>query len=269
MSDQYNATVTSRLDPSLDTMVIRVKPDGGVFPYEAGQYTILGLRRSAERVKGAAQEIPPLGQEDPLIRRAYSITSASSDDQLEFMITLVRTGSLTPRLFQLEVGSRLYLEPRATGLFTLRRASGNRDLLLVATGTAIAPYLSMLRDNFPPSHQEHFVVVHGAAVSWDLVYRAQLEQMAEASVNFTYVPVVSEPSRDRSWSGLSGDLAEVFAGEELEDLLGLPLSPESFDVYLSGSPRMIEDVTAQLLRREFTAGPVDDPQTNIFTERYW
>ena len=267
----YNATVTACLDPVSGTRILRVKPDGELFSYEPGQYTILGLHRSSSRIPDAAPDDKVLADSagDPLIRRAYSITSNSGDDELEFVVTLVHSGALTPRLFNLREGSRIYLGPDATGAFTLERSSGNRDLLLVATGSAVAPYLSMLRSDAPHGTEQQYVVLHVAAVSWDLAFRAPLEELARLSPNFTYIPAITQPDLDVHWKGLVGTAEELLAGGEIEDELGLPVDPERFDAYLSGSPEMIDSVTSELEKRGYTLGQEGDPDSNILVEWWW
>jgi ferredoxin--NADP+ reductase len=268
---EYNATVTLRVNLSPDLMVLRVKLDGEPFPFEPGQYTVLGLRRSSPRVSEAGEDSPELvgKPDDPMIRRAYSITSNSTERELELVVTLVRSGALTPRLFALQEGARLHVEPRATGAFTLKQASGNRDLLMVATGSALAPYLSMLRTAFPASYEHQYVVVHVAAVSWDLAFRSQMEALARSSKHLTYLPVITEPERDSSWHGLTGPVEALLRGGEIEDQLGMPITPDRFDVFLSGHPGMIEAVTGVLRGRGFKAGDSAHPDTTIHAERYW
>jgi ferredoxin--NADP+ reductase len=267
----YNATVTLRVDLAPDLIVLRVKLDSGPFAFQPGQYTVLGLRRSSPRVAEAPDDSAQLAArgDDFLIRRAYSITTSSTAEELEFVITLVRSGALTPRLFALGVGARLHVEPRAAGAFTLLSASGNRDLLLVATGTALAPYLSMLRARFPLNPEHQYVVVHAAAVSWDLAFRAQLETLAARSKHLAYIPIVVEPERDRSWQGLTGSVEQLLRAGEIEDQLGMPISAERFDAFLAGNPQMIDAVSALLLERGFKAGDPLDPGTSIHVERYW
>ncbi len=270
MATNYNATVTDRSEPAPGTICLRVRLDQGSISFEPGQYTVLGLHRSSPRIADSPLDAPDLSAEpgDPMIRRPYSITSNSRDDELEFVVSLVRSGSLTPRLFNLQVGGRLFVEPKAHGAFTMERSSGNRDLLLVATGSALAPYISMLRTEFPENHETLSVVVHAAAAAGDLVFRNQMEDLADGSRNFTYVPLVSELDAE-GWSGQVGTPTSLLSGSELEDLLGLPLSPDRFDVFLSGSPEMIDSVTEELVKRGFSTGAADDPETNIFMERYW
>ncbi len=271
MSAEYNATVTLRVNLSPDTLVLRVKLDGAPFSFEPGQYTVLGLKRSEARVADAAPDSPDLAVKpaDHLIRRAYAITSNSRDRELEFVVTLVRSGALSPRLHALAEGSRLHVEPRAAGVFTLQSSSGNRDLLLVATGSALAPYLAMIRSQFPGNREHQFVVVHAAAVSWDLAFRAQLEALAAQSKHLTYLPVISDPARDRTWQGLSGSLETLLRAGEIEDQLGMPISPERFDVFLSGAPQMIDALLPVLAERGFRAGDPAAPETSVHVERYW
>jgi ferredoxin/flavodoxin---NADP+ reductase len=271
MAADYNATVTLRVNLSPELMVLRVKLDAEPFPFEPGQYTVLGLRTSSPRLPEAPPDPPELSSwgGDTMVRRAYSITSNSKDRELEFVVTLVRSGVLTPRLFALREGGRLYVEPQAHGLFTLKTSSGNRDLLLLATGSALAPYISMLRTAFPQNPEHQYVVVHAAAVSWDLAFRAQLESLAESSKHFAYLPVISDAERDHTWHGLVGSIETLIANGEIEDQLGMPISPERFDVFLSGYPSMVDAVIPVLEERGFQTGAPASPDTTIHVERYW
>ncbi len=264
MAPDYNATVTLRADIAPDTMALRVKLDGDSFPYEPGQYTILGLRRSSPRVGDALPENAELLQRpaDYMIRRAYSITSNSGDDELEFVVTLVRSGDLTPRLFALREGSRVFVNPAAQGVFTLDASSGNRDLLLVATGSALAPYLSMIRTSFDETEEIKFVVVHAAGTSRDLAFRTQMDEMAAQTDRLTYIPTITHPEDDPDWDGLTGPVEKLLADGEIEDAVGMPVSPDHYDAFLSGAPEMIEAVTAALLDAGFDL-------EDIHAERYW
>lgn len=271
MSTDYNATIVLRVDLVPGTIVLRVKLDEGAFEFEPGQYTVLGLHRSSPRVPEATADRAELQSKphDFMVRRAYSITSNSKQDELEFVVTLVRSGDLTPRLFNLKEGHRIHVEPRASGVFTMQSSSGNRDLLLIATGSALAPYLSMIRTEFPETQQNQYVVLHAAAVSWDLVFRSQLEELADKSTHLTYLPTITEPERDPNWLGLTGDVASLLRGGDIEDAVGIPIDPDRFDVFLAGSPDMIDAATRELEERGFTAGKPGAPDTTIHVERYW
>lgn len=272
MSTQYNATVTLRVDLAPGTMVLRVKMDDGPFDYKPGQYTVLGLHRSATRIPKYPNDSKKLSEKphDFLVRRAYSITSNSEAEELEFVVTLVKSGDLTPRLFALQEGGRLYVEPAASGMFTLGMSSGNRDLLMVGTGSALAPYMAMIRAGFAESSSEQqFVVIQAAAHSDDLAFRHQLEELEQQTNRLTYIPVVLDMEQDPQWEGLTGTVEELIENGEIENTTGIPITPDRYDVYLSGAPEMIEAVTTALMDRDFQTGAPDDPETDIHVERYW
>jgi len=208
--------------------------------------------------------------EDPerMIRRAYSIASESrAGEFLEFYLTVVMSGELTPRLFKLKVGDRVYVGPKAVGVFTLDKAPG-KHLLLIGTGTGLAPYMSMLRSELDCDASRTFVVVHGARYSWDLGYRTELTGLARHCGNFHYMPVITRPQEDTTWKGRSGYLQNLIASGAIEEETGLALTPDNFDIFLCGNPGMIETVIHWAEERGFTRDKGHDLGT-IHTEEYW
>jgi ferredoxin/flavodoxin---NADP+ reductase len=203
-----------------------------------------------------------------MIRRAYSIASESrADEYLEFYLTVVMSGELTPRLFNLKIKDRLYVGPRAVGVFTLDKAPG-KHILMIGTGTGLAPYMSMLRSELVCNGPRQFVVVHGARFSWDLGYRTELTGLARHCGNFHYVPVITRPQEDGTWRGRSGYLQNLIASGAIEEETGLPLTPENFDIFLCGNPGMIETVIEWAEARGFTRDKGHDLGT-LHTEEYW
>jgi len=208
--------------------------------------------------------------EDPerMIRRAYSIASESrADEYLEFYLTVVMSGELTPRLFKLKVKDRLYVGPKAVGVFTLAKAPG-KHILMIGTGTGLAPYMSMLRSELECNGDRKFVVVHGARFSWDLGYRTELTGLARHCRNFCYIPVITRPREDVTWKGRSGYLQNLVASGAIEEETGLALTPENFDIFLCGNPGMIETVISWAEARGFVKDKGHDIGT-IHTEEYW
>ena len=126
--------------------MFRIAPDGWSLPcYTPGQFAVVGLPKNAPRIAMSDPETPA-GDPGRLIRRAYSIASSPlARDHVEIFVNLVTSGEFTPRLFALRPGDRLWLGPKLTGLFTLRDVPRDRNVALVATGTGVAPYMSMLR----------------------------------------------------------------------------------------------------------------------------
>jgi ferredoxin--NADP+ reductase len=301
MAAEYNATVSSRVEVAPGLVILRIAPDKLPFEFKSGQYVVLGLKASEPRidesegdeavVDAVAVAAEPGSIEgtqasrdavdaqtvaiarssaDPerMIRRAYSIASESrADEFLEFYLTVVMSGELTPRLFNLKIKDRLYVGPKAVGVFTLEKAPG-KHILMIGTGTGLAPYMSMMRSELVCNDQRQFVVVHGARFSWDLGYRTELTGLARHCGNFHYIPVVTRPKEDVTWKGRSGYLQNLIASGAIEEETGLPLTPENFDIFLCGNPGMIETVIGWAEERGFTRDKGHDIGT-LHTEEYW
>ena len=301
MAAEYNATVSSRVEVAPGLVILRVVPDKLPFEFKSGQYVVLGLKASEPRIDeserdGAADMTPGGAPEvgtatgtpesraavdaqaaaittaaadpDRMIRRAYSIASESrSDEFVEFYLTVVMSGELTPRLFNLKIRDRVYIGPKAVGVFTLDKAPG-KHLLMIATGTGLAPYMSMLRSELECNGPRQFVIVHGARFSWDLGYRTELTGLARHCGNFHYMPVVTRPTEDVTWRGRSGYLQNLIASGAIEEETGLPLTPENFDIFLCGNPGMIETVIGWAEARGFIKDKGHDIGT-LHTEEYW
>ena len=266
---ELNAVVAQRFEVAPGLMVLRVVPaEGRVRDFQPGQFAVIGLPDSAPRAPlSDPEEQPPAGK---LIRRAYSIASASIEkDYLELYITLVRSGELTPRLFALAPGDRLWLGPRITGTFTLDQAPADRHVLLGATGTGLAPYMSMMRTVLHQADGRRFAVLLGARQSWDLGYHAELVTMARLSPSFSYLPVISRPCEELvAWSGATGRVTDQVESGTVSATCGFPITPETASVFLCGNPAMIESLCALLGRRGFTEHSRAQPG-GIFVERYW
>jgi ferredoxin--NADP+ reductase len=264
----YNATVVGREAINPQLLILRVRPDAGDYAFTPGQFAVLGLKGREPRVPEAAPEENP-AEAQKLIRRAYSIASSSVERAyVEFYLTLVTTGELTPRLFSLQHGSRVFLGPKASGLFTLDRVAPGKAVVMIATGTGLAPYVSMLRTMLIDDSVRKFVVLHGARCSWDLGYRAELESLARIRRNFTYLPSITRPEQDPHFSGLTGRIQKLLEQGVVEEKAGVRLDPAGCDVFLCGNPDMIDSVKGLLLGRGFTKDHGKQSGT-MHVEEYW
>jgi ferredoxin--NADP+ reductase len=264
----YNASVVGREEINPQLLILRVQPNAPLFEFTPGQFAVLGLLGREPRVPEAARE-EPAAEPEKLIRRAYSIASASVERRyLEFYLTLITSGQLTPRLFALEHGSSLFLGPKASGVFTLDRVPPGKAVILVATGTGLAPYLSMLRTILIHETQRRFVVLHGARYSWDLGYRAELESLARLRPNFTYLPSITRPEEDPHFRGHSGRIQTLIESGLIEKEAGVPLDPAQTEVFLCGNPDMVTTVKGLLVARGFKPDHGKEIGT-IHVEEYW
>ena len=267
-ANPYNATVIGREEIHPELIVLRVRPDDKLFDFKPGQFAVLGLPGTAPRVPDAEPE-NPVAEPEKLIRRAYSIASASVERRyVEFYLTLITSGQLTPRLFALKHGSRVFLGPKASGVFTLDKTPPGKTAVLIATGTGLAPYVSMLRTILMHETERKFVVLHGARYSWDLGYRGELETLARLRPNFTYIPSITRPDQDQHFLGRIGRIQAILEQGALEKDAGVKLDPDHADIFLCGNPEMIKVVTAMLESKGFKLSKGKNPG-NIHIEEYW
>lgn len=268
MASELNATVTMRYEINHGLLVLQISPDMEMSPFEAGQYTVLGLPGSAPRFHVAdPDDTPP--DPDKIIKRAYSIASSSMQGQFfEFFVALVRTGALTPRLFALQPGDRVFLGRRVVGMFTMKEVPDDHDVVLVATGTGLAPYISMLRSRFTFETGRRTVVVHGSRVSYDLGYRSEVEGLAARYDSFHYMPVIDQPERDPGWSGDVGYVNGFFEDGRVAAALGHPVDPANTSVFLCGNPLMVNGMMSHLGDLGFKKHSRREPG-QLFVEEFW
>ena len=93
---------------------------------------------------------------------------------MRFYISQVKSGQLTPRLFNLNPGDRLFVSDRIVGVFKLAETPKNQDIVMIATGTGMAPYVSFIRSYLTSRPDSRMAVIQGAAKQWDLGYYSEL-----------------------------------------------------------------------------------------------
>ena len=265
-----NATITERQDFNEYLALVRVTPDEGDVPdFLPGQFATLGLPRPPN-----AREAELLRQHGKqprvrLIRRAYSIASPPKvRDHLELYVTLVEEGKLTPKLWSLVEGGRVWLSPEIKGEFTLDPAPAGQDLVMVSTGTGLAPFLSMYREYQGAGRWRRFVIINGVRHVRDLGYRTELERIARDDADFRYIPLVSRATPEEQWGGLHGRVQVLLDGDTFEQAAGFPLDPANCHVFMCGNPAMIDAMQPALEQRGFTTHSRSEPG-NLHFERYW
>jgi ferredoxin--NADP+ reductase len=220
----------------------------------------LGLPGAAPRYAAAKPESEAPAA-DKIIKRAYSIGSSPENrDFLEFYIAVVPDGSLTSRLAALKEGDRLFAQPKVTGTFTLEGLPPERNLLLVSTGTGLAPFMSMVRTEDIWTPGRRITVVHGVRHPSDFAYAEELMSLGESGRGLSYLPIASRAGDD--YTGRKGRVQKLF-----EDRLIDP-DPAADSVFLCGNPAMIEDVEKMLTERGFILHSRKSPG-NLHVEKYW
>lgn len=257
---ELNATVIEKIDQTEDLVFLRLKPDGGVPDFLPGQYVALALVGSAPRPAHFPAEPHPPAPEK-LIKRAYSIASSPLEKgYLEFYIAIVPDGALTSRLALVASGDRIFLAPKITGTFTLQAVPRDVEVVLVATGTGIAPFVSMLRTPSTWDSERRITLLHGVRFNRDLAYREELEELEAKFPHFRYRKFVT---REEPGKGVErGRVHATFSrGEFAQD-------PTKCHVMLCGNPAMIDDVVELLAPFGYTEHTRRKPGALHF-EKYW
>jgi ferredoxin--NADP+ reductase len=260
MNKLCNATLVRRVAITEDLLVFRVKPDFEIPDFLPGQYVALGLPGCAPKRSGAPVDSKPQSS-DKLIKRAYSVGSSPDDkDAVEFFVAVVADGILTTRLALLKEGDRLFCAKKFTGHFTLQNVPDDKNLVLVATGTGLAPFISMMRTSSTWTEGRSITVLHGVRYGSDLAYQDELKKFAVEGRPLRYLPVVS---REDVSGTTRGYVQHLFSNGQVE------LNPERDHVLLCGNPAMIDEVEIDLVNsRGFVVHSRKVPG-NLHFEKYW
>ncbi|AIX75273.1 MAG: ferredoxin--NADP(+) reductase [Mixta calida] len=227
-----------------------IKVHAPVAPFIAGQFAKLALEVEGERVQ-----------------RAYSYVNAPASPDLEFYLVNVPEGKLSPRLHALKPGDSLMITKEAAGFFVLDEIPECQTLWMLATGTAIGPYLSILQQGEGMARFEHIVLVHAARYAADLSYLPLMQQLAERYNGKLRIQTVV--SRETAPGALTGRVPALIESGQLEQAVGLPITAENSHIMLCGNPQMVRD-TQQLLKdtREMRKHLRRKPG-HITSEHYW
>ncbi|MGP5550966.1 ferredoxin--NADP reductase [Psychrobacter namhaensis] len=279
MSDNIQkVTVLSKTTwtPNLFSFTVS-RPDS--FKFTAGQFVRLGVNPSQLQYYKQRQNVSEATDgmfeaalnED--IFRAYSIVSSPFDEVLEFFSIVIPDGAFTSQLQHLQVGDELLLNTLPFGFLTLARYQKPlpKDLWLLATGTGLAPFLSMLQDLKTWEDYEHIVLAYSARSTAELAYIEKIERLqedfgslADNPAKLIFIPIVT---REPVKGALSERLPKLLLDGTLQERVGIALDVDSTHVMLCGNPDMVED-TKEALK---TLGLVMNRrgEGNIAVENYW
>ncbi|MBI2312626.1 MAG: ferredoxin--NADP reductase [Betaproteobacteria bacterium] len=220
-----------------------------VEPFRAGQFGKLALAIN-----------------DEIVSRPYSYVNAPDERPLEFYFIVINQGPLSPRLAALEPGDAAFLAPRPSGLMTLADVRDAETLWLLSTGTAVGPFLSILKTAEPWQRFRHAVLVHAVRHANELAYREQIDAIAAAHAGrFSYLPFVS---REDTGYAIRGRVPEAIRDGRLEARTGRALTAEASHVMICGNPDMVRDTTAALEARGMRKHKRKEPG-HITIEAYW
>ncbi len=257
----YNATLADIRVAHEALWCFRVKPDFPVPAFKPGQYTTLGLGNWEPRHPGAVTEEKLEEKKLRRVgRRAYSVSHPVADegdggslippekvDFLEFYIVMVEGGEneapplLTPRLFLLNKGDRLYMGEKFTGEYTLDTMENIRrreDGLVVfaATGTGEGPHNFMIWELLRTGFKGRIASIVCVRYKNDLAYEPIYRAIERKHPNFSYHTLATREAHAIHNKVYIQDYIES-GGFERD--LGREMRPEDTHIFLCGNPAMI------------------------------
>lgn len=255
-SDKYTIETITGVRPWTESLFsFRTTRDRG-YRFVPGQFARLGVRAQ--------------GNAD-IVWRAYSIASAAHDEHLEFFSVVVPGGAFTSRLSKLREGDEILVERKSYGLLTTDRFEAGRDLWMLATGTGLAPFLSILHDFATWESYENLVLVQSVRTQSELAYEDLIrgfdrsEYYAQFAHKLRYARIVT---REPVPGTLRDRVTRLLANGVLEENLGLRLDHERSRIMLCGNPEMVEDSRRIFAERGFRLSRRGEPG-HLATENYW
>ena len=226
---------------------LQIKAD--LAPFEAGQYTSIGVNVDGERVA-----------------QPYSILSAPHEQPLEFFFYTQLDGQLSARLSRLQTGDSVWVQQLAEGSFTLKQVPAGDDLWLLATGTGVAPFLSIIKSGQVWDKFKNVILVYAVRQWCDIAYSELIEDTkAKFGDRFTFVPFVS---REKVEGSIHGHIPASISNGTIERVAGRELSIQHSQFMLCGNPGMVQDALKALEQKGFERS-VDGLSGQITLEAYW
>jgi ferredoxin--NADP+ reductase len=205
------------------------------------------------------------------LMRAYSIASPNWAEHLEFLSIKVENGPLTSRLQHIQPGDKLLIGQKTVGTLVVDDLVPGKRLFLFATGTGLAPFMSIIQDPDTYERFEKVILIHGVRTVSELAYaefiREELprhEFLGEmVSRQLIYYPTVTREAFRHT-----GRLTTAIqSGQLFADIGEPPLSAETDRGMICGSPAMLRETAEMLDARGFAVSPASGEQGHYVIER--
>ncbi|MCL4153004.1 UNVERIFIED_CONTAM: hypothetical protein GTU68_048355 [Idotea baltica] len=208
------------------------------FRFENGQFIMIGLE-----IEGK-----------PLMR-AYSIASANYEEHMEFFSIKVQDGPLTKHLQKIKPGDKLRVSTKPTGTLLVDNLKRGKHLYLLATGTGLAPFMSVIKDPEVYERFDKVILTHGVREVSELAYQDVINELPDNEFFGEMVKgkLLYYPTVTREDFHTQGRLTDALVNGDIAKKLGIPeISVEDDRFMLCGSPSMLKDFCAILDDKGFT-----------------
>jgi ferredoxin--NADP+ reductase len=245
MADWLTGKIVEKKSWNDRLYTLRIECDFDTF--ESGQFVRVALDIDGERVA-----------------RPYSLVNKPGDDFLEIYFNIVDEGPLTPRLAELDEGDEIFVTDRANGFLTVSEVPQCRHLWMLATGTGVGPFLSILKNQDVWQRFEKIVLAYSVRDASELAYQQQVAEIRDQwPQKFSFVPLVT---REKVEGTLNKRITDSIEDDSLEQKTGVVIDEDSH-IMMCGNSAMISDVTEVLEKRGLRKHRRREPG-HITTEKY-
>lgn len=220
------------------------------FSFKPGQFSRIGIIKS----------------DGDTVWRPYSILSKKSDKFLEFFSVVIPEGEFTSKLSDLKVSDSVLVKYNSFGYLTLDRFTDGKDLWLLASGTGVAPFLSILQDEETWIRFEKVVLVYSVRNYAELSYQGMLKEILKRRAGgFIYIPIVT---REMLPNILNDRVTTLINNGDLERKAQIKFTENDSRIMLCGNPQMIQEVRELLKGKNMRLSLLEKPG-QIALEKYW
>jgi ferredoxin--NADP+ reductase len=246
MADWLNGKVVEKICWNERLFSLRIEADFSSF--EAGQFVRVALDIDGERVA-----------------RPYSLVNLPGEQYLEIYFNIVAEGPLTPKLAALEKGDDIFITDRANGFLTLSEIPQSKHLWMLATGTGVGPFLSILKGEQVWQSFEKVILGYSVRDMSELSYQetiARIQQQQDQK--FCFLPFVTRENIEGTFNQRIPDAIETGLAEEAA---GVTINDVDAHIMMCGNSEMISSVTECLEKRGLRKHRRREPG-HITTEKY-
>ena len=225
------------------------------FDFTPGHYARIGFKNASDNV----------------VWRPFSVVSSKTDAYLEFIATLVPNGEFSELLLNSLTGDKIQVDKNSYGFMTIDGFAPGNDLWLMATGTGLGPFLSILRDSATWNAYENIVLVHSVRYAAELAYRDEItafiqeHTLDKLPARLQYIPVVT---RELWPDSLSARIPQLIEDGRLELATGLKFDIERSRIMVCGNPEMISELRVKFTEKNYHTNRRATPGQLAF-ENYW
>ncbi len=200
-----------------------------------------------------------------VVARPYSLVNSPNEPEFEIFFNIVPDGPLTPRLANLKQGDVIKVTEKPYGFLTVDEVPAAKHLWMLATGTGVGPFISILKSEEAWQRFEKVVLVYSVRTAQELAYQDTITEVSKQyHQQLSFVPLVT---REVLEGVINRRVTDAIASGELEQQAGIIMSPDDSHVMMCGNSAMITDVVELLKSRNMRKHLRREPG-HITTEKY-